>query len=84
MTKKEKRYIKELGQLYVQTSEYNHLSCDGECSPKYKPVDVLEYIERRKHEEDLNTYIKDWKVGEYSKFRTYAGCGCNVRRSYVC
>ncbi len=42
MTNKEKQYIKELGQLYVRTGEFEHVSCGGGYEPKYKPVDVLE------------------------------------------
>ena len=38
MTNKEKQYIKELGQLYVQTGEIKFLSCGGGYELEYKPV----------------------------------------------
>lgn len=71
MTNKEKQYIKELGQLYVQTGEFEHLSCGGVYSPKYKPVDVIEYIEQQEYNENLNTYMKYRNAQRYT---TYHSC----------
>ena len=71
MTKKEKQYIKELGQLYMQTGEFNNLSCGGGYSPKYKPVDVIEYIEQQEYNENLNTYIK---YRNNQRYTTYHSC----------
>lgn len=64
MTNKEKQYIKELGQLYICTNPGNTYSCGGGMTcgggyePKYKPVDVLKYIEQQEYNEKLNTYMK--------------------------
>ena len=72
MTNKEKQYIKELGQLYMQTGEFNNLSCGGGYSPKYKPVDVIEYIEQQEYIENLNTYMKYRNAQRYT---VYHSCG---------
>lgn len=71
MTNKEKQYIKELGQLYVQTGEFEHLSCGGNYGPKYKPVDVIEYLEQQEYNENLNTYMKYRNAQRYT---TYHSC----------
>ena len=71
MTNKEKQYIKELGQLYMKTGEFNNLSCGGGYSPKYKPVDVIEYIEQQEYNENLNTYIK---YRNNQRYTTYNSC----------
>ena len=71
MTNKEKQYIKELGQLYMKTGEFNNLSCGGGYSPKYKPVDVIEYIEQQEYNENLNTYMKYRNAQRYT---TYHSC----------
>ena len=73
MTNKEKQYIKELGQLYIQTGEYEHVSCGGGYSPKYKPVNVLEYIEQQEYNENLGTYMKYRNALRYSKDYTCGG-----------
>lgn len=73
MTNKEKQYIKELGQLYVQTGEFEHLSCGGGYSPKYKPVDVIEYIEQQEYNDNLNTYMKYRNAQRYSAQSTCYG-----------
>ena len=73
MTNKEKQYIKELGQLYMQTGEFNNLSCGGGYSPKYKPVDVIEYIEQQEYNENLNTYMKYRNAQRYTKEWTCSG-----------
>ena len=73
MTNKEKQYIKELGQLYMQTSEFNNLSCGGGYSPKYKPVDVIEYIEQQEYNENLNTYMKYRNAQRYTSYHSCFG-----------
>ena len=73
MTNKEKQYIKELGQLYMQTGEFNNLSCGGGYSPKYKPVDVIEYIEQQEYNENLNTYIKYRNAQRYTTYHSCSG-----------
>ena len=73
MTNKEKQYIKELGQLYMQTGEFNNLSCGGGYSPKYKPVDVIEYIEHQEYIENLNTYMKYRNAQRYTSYHSCSG-----------
>ena len=73
MTNKEKQYIKELGQLYMKTGEFNNLSCGGGYSPKYKPVDVIEYIEQQEYNENLNTYIKYRNAQRYTTYHSCSG-----------
>ena len=73
MTNKEKQYIKELGQLYMQTGEFNNLSCGGGYSPKYKPVDVIEYIEQQEYIENLNTYMKYRNAQRYTTYHSCSG-----------
>ena len=73
MTNKEKQYIKELGQLYMQTGEFNNLSCGGGYSPKYKPVDVIEYIEQQEYNENLNTYMKYRNAQRYTSYHSCFG-----------
>ena len=73
MTKKEEQYIRELGQLYVRTGEYDHVSCGGGFYPKYKPVDVIEYIEQQEYNENLNTYMKYRNAQRYSAQSTCYG-----------
>ena len=73
MTNKEKQYIKELGQLYMQTGEFNNLSCGGGYSPKYKPVDVIEYIEQQEYNDNLNTYIKYRNNQRYTTYHSCSG-----------
>ena len=65
MTKKEEQYIRELGQLYVKTGEYEHVSCGGGFYPKYKPVNVLDYIKEQEYNENL---IKN-ENGKYINIR---------------
>ena len=72
MTKKEEQYIRELGQLYVKTGEYEHVSCGGGFYPKYKPVNVLDYIKEQEYNENLNTYMKFRTAQRYAM---YSSCG---------
>ena len=73
MTKKEEQYIRELGQLYVKTGEYEHVSCGGGFYPKYKPVNVLDYIKEQEYNENLNTYMKFRTAQRYSAQSTCHG-----------
>ena len=73
MTNKEKQYIKELGQLYVQTGEIEFLSCGRGYEPKYKPVNVIEYIEQQEYNENLNTYIKYRNNQRYTTYHSCSG-----------
>lgn len=77
MTNKEKQYIKELGQLYVQDG-YEHLACGGMYGAKYKPVDVIQYVEEQEYNENLNTYMKYRTAQRYSREVT---CGGNIYMS---
>ena len=72
MTNKEKQYIKELGQLYVQDG-YENISCGGGYGFKYKPVDVIQYVEEQEYNDTLNTYMRYRNAQRYTRETTCGG-----------